>query len=124
MALGRGRADRGTLVRDVHLRSTNDVSGHHIRAADQDMGRVDDFLIEGETWAMSPRWIERIGWSESTVYFNLTRETIKRSEYSERPALIRDYETALQRYYDLQGYWVLESPAVQAAISGSGRAAD
>lgn len=114
-------------AQDGHLRSTNDVSGYHIRAAGQEMGRVDDFIIQGETWVLrylvidtrkwwpgrkvvvSPNWIARISWSESTVYFDLTRETIKRApEYTELPALTRDYETALHRYYDLQGYWVFD----------------
>lgn len=112
---------------DPHLRSTSDVRGYRIRAADDDIGRVDDFIIEDETWAIrylvidtgnwwsgkkvlvSPRWIERISWSESLVYLDLSPEAIKQSpEYTEASLVTRDYETRLYRHYERQGYWVEE----------------
>jgi uncharacterized protein YrrD len=115
---------------DPHLRSTHDVSGHHIQAADGDIGHVDDFIIDDETWAIrylvidtrnwwpgkkvlvSPRWIERVSWSESKVFVNLPRETIKQSpEYTEESLLTRDYEARLHRHYNRDGYWADEMPA-------------
>ena len=115
---------------DPHLRSTHDVSGHHIQAADGEIGHVDDFIIDDETWAIrylvidtrnwwpgkkvliSPQWIERVSWSESKVFVNLLRETIKRSpEYSEESLLTRDYETGLHGHYNRKGYWVDEPVA-------------
>ena len=114
---------------DPHLRSTHDVSGYHIQATDGEIGHVEDFIIDDETWAIrylivdtrnwwpgkkilvSPQWIERVSWSESKVFVNLTRETIKQSpEYTEESLLTRDYETGLHRHYDRQGYWVDEMP--------------
>jgi len=113
---------------DPHLRSTHDVSGHHIQAEDGEIGHVEDFIIDDETWAIryliidtrnwwpgkkvliSPQWIERVSWSESKVFVNLPRETIKQSpEYTEALLLTRDYETRLHGHYHLQGYWVDES---------------
>ncbi len=110
---------------DPHLRSTNDVSGHDIQATDGEIGHVDDFIIDDETWAIryliidtknwwpgkkvlvSPQWIERVSWSESKVFVNLLRETIKQSpEYTEASLLTRDYETGLHRHYNRKGYWV------------------
>ena len=115
---------------DPHLRSTHDVSGHHIQAADGEIGHVDDFIIDDETWAIrylvidtrnwwpgkkvlvSPRWIERVSWSESKVFVNLPRETIKQSpEYTEESLLTRDYEARLHRHYNRDGYWVDEPAA-------------
>jgi len=115
---------------DPHLRSTRDVSGHHIQAADGEIGHVEDFIIEDGTWAIryliidtqnwwpgkkvlvSPHWIERISWSESKVFVNLSRETIKQApEYSEDALLTRDYEAGLYRHYDRPGYWVDEPVA-------------
>ena len=114
----------GEKTWDPHLRSTNDVSGHDIQAADGEIGHVEDFIIDDETWAIryliietrnwwtgkkvlvSPQWIERVSWSESKVFVNLSRETIKQSpEYTEASLLTRDYETMLHRHYNLQGYW-------------------
>ncbi|MDP2644259.1 MAG: PRC-barrel domain-containing protein [Desulfobacterales bacterium] len=115
---------QGEKAWDSHLRSTHDVSGHDIQAADGEIGHVEDFIIDDETWAIryliidtrnwwpgkkvlvSPRWIERVSWSESKVFFNLPRETIRKSpEYSEESLLTRDYETRLHRHYNRQEYW-------------------
>jgi hypothetical protein len=124
-------ATQGENAWDPHLRSTYDVSGHHIQAADGDIGHVEDFIIDDETWAIrylivatqnwwpgkkvlvSPQWIERVSWSESTVFVNLTREAIRQSpEYTEESLLTRDYETGLHRHYERQGYWI-EDPAAK-----------
>ncbi len=114
---------------DPHLRSTHEVSSYHIQASDDEIGHVDDFIIDDETWAIryliidtqnwwpgkkvpvSPKWIERVSWEESKVFVNLTRQTIKQSpEYTEDSLLTRDYETGLHRHYNRQGYWVDEAP--------------
>jgi hypothetical protein len=113
---------------DHHLRSTDAVRGHSIQAEDGEIGHVEDFIIDNETWAIryliidtrnwwpgkkvlvSPQWIERVSSSESKVFVNLSRETIKQSpEYTEESLLTRDYETRLHRHYDRQGYWDDES---------------
>jgi hypothetical protein len=109
---------------DPHLRSTDDVSGYHLRATDGDIGHVEDFIIDDETWAIrylviatqnwwpgkkvlvSPRWIERISWDDSTVFINLPRETIRQSpEYTEDSILDRDYELRLHQHYERPAYW-------------------
>ncbi len=119
---------------DPHLRSTHDVSGHHIQAADGEIGHVDDFVIDDETWAIrylvvdtvnwwpgkkvlvATRWIERVSWDESKVFINLTRAAIEQApEYTEEALLTRDYESRLHGHYNRQGYWVDEPVAhVQA----------
>lgn len=115
---------------DSQLRSTDSVRGYYIQAADGEIGHVEDFIIDDETWAIrylvidtrnwwpgkkvlvSPRWIERVSWNDSKVFVNLTRETIKLSpEYTEDSLLTRDYEAGLHRYYDRQGYWDDEAGA-------------
>jgi hypothetical protein len=58
---------------------------------------------------VSPQWIERVSWSESKVFTNLARETIKQSPlYTEESLVTRDYETGLHLHYDRKGYWVEE----------------
>jgi hypothetical protein len=112
---------------DAHLRSTDNVCGYEIQALDGEIGHVEDFIIDDETWAIrylvvatrnwwpgkkvlvSPQWIERVSWSESKVFVNLSRDAIKRSpEYKEASLLTRDYETGLHRHYNRQGYWFEE----------------
>jgi uncharacterized protein YrrD len=123
-------AHQGEKAWDPHLRSTHDVSGHHIQASDGVIGHIEDFIIDDETWAIryliidtrnwwpgkkvlvSPQWIERVSWQESKVFVNLSRETIKHSpEYTEESLLTRDYEAMLHRHYNRQGYWVDEPAA-------------
>jgi hypothetical protein len=117
---------------DPQLRSTNAVTGYAIQAEDGEIGHVDDFIIDDRTWAIryliidtgnwwpgkmvlvSPRWIKRISWSESNVYVDLSRETIKQSpEYKNGTPLSREYEADLHRHYNFQGYWVDELVAAQ-----------
>jgi sporulation protein YlmC with PRC-barrel domain len=121
---------QGEETWDPHLRSSHAVTGYHIQAADGEIGHVEDFIIDDETWAIrylivgtsnwwpgkkvlvSPQWIKRVTWSERKVLVNLSRETIKQSpEYTEESLPTRDYEIGLHRHYDRQGYWVDESAA-------------
>ena len=114
---------------DPHLRSTHDVSGYHIHATDGEIGHVEDFVIDDETWAIrylivdtrnwwpgtrvlvSPQWIERVSWSDSKVFVNLSREAIRQSpEYRMDSPPTREYETGLHLHYDRLGYW-LDEPA-------------
>jgi hypothetical protein len=118
---------RGEKAWDPHLRSTHDVSGHHVQATDGEIGHVEDFIIDDQTWAIrylivdtrnwwqgkkvlvSTQWIDDVSWSERKVFVNLTRDAIKQSpEYTEKSLLTRDYEAGLNRHYNRQGYWVDE----------------
>jgi hypothetical protein len=114
---------------DPNLRSTNDVTSHHIQALDGEIGHVEDFIIDDETWSIrylvvdtknwwagkhvlvSPQWIERVSWAESKVFVNLSHETIKRSPEYTQESLNRDYEIKLHRHYDRNGYWAAEPAA-------------
>lgn len=119
---------------DNHLRSTNAISGYRIQTSDGEVGHVEDFLIDDNTWTirylivdtrnwwpgkrvlMSPQWIERVSWDESKVFVSPTQELIKQApEYSDGTVVTREYEAALHRHYELQGYWVNE-PAPKAMV--------
>lgn len=110
---------------DIHLRSSDDVQGYAISGTDGDIGHVEDFLFDDESWAIrylvvdtrnwwpggkktviSIDWIENISWTESAVQVNLTREQIKASpEYDEHAYVDRDYETRLHQHYGRPAYW-------------------
>jgi hypothetical protein len=109
---------------DPDLRSTDSVSGYEIQALDGEIGHVDDFIIDDETWAIrylvvatrnwwpgkkvlvSPQWIERVSWNESKVFVNLSRDAIQRApEYTEESLITRDYEAGLHGHYQREGYW-------------------
>jgi len=116
---------------DPHLRSTHEVIGYHLLAIDGEIGHVDDFIIDDETWAIrylvvatknwwpgkkvliSPKWIESVSWDAREVVIEMTCETIKDApEYTDKSLLTRDYEIGLHGYYNREGYWVEELSAV------------
>jgi uncharacterized protein YrrD len=122
-----GEFTKGAKVSDRHLRSTHEVTGYHLQALDGEIGHIEDFIIDDETWAIryliintgnwwpgkqvlvSPHWIERVRWSESKVFFDLSRDTIKESpEYTEESLITREYEIGLHRHYDRPSYWIDE----------------
>jgi uncharacterized protein YrrD len=110
-----------------NLRSTHGVRGYHIQGVDGEIGHVEDYIIDDETWAIqyivvetrnwipgrkvliSPRWIDRVSWDESKVFVNLSSEVIKAApEYSDEILLSREYETRLHGHYNRVGYWIEE----------------
>lgn len=115
--------ERG-LASDLH--TTNAATGLHVQALDGELGHVEDFIIDDETWAIryliidtkawwagkhvlvAPQWIERISWQESKVYVSLSRERIQLSQEYIPNSLNRDYETELYRHYDRHAYWIDE----------------
>ena len=111
-------------MRDDQLHNTADVNGYDIQASDGEIGDVKDFIIEEETWAIrylivdtgswlpgkkvliAPQWIERVGWEDSKVFVNLTRDAIEQSpEYAKDSLISRDYEEGLYKHYNRSGYW-------------------
>jgi uncharacterized protein YrrD len=109
---------------DPELRSTREVNGYHIEATDGEVGHVEDFIIDTETWAIrylvintvnwwsgkkvlvSPQWIERVSWHDQKVYVNISRDAIKHSmEYTDASLLTREYEADLHQHYQRPGYW-------------------
>ncbi len=114
---------------DPNLRSTCDVSGHAIQGTDGEIGHVEDFIIDDETWTIryliidtrnwwpgkkvliSTQWIKRVSWNEKKVFVNLLQEAVKLSpEYTEEALLTRDYENGLHMHYNRRGYWFNEQP--------------
>ena len=47
---------------DSNLRSTHEVSGYHIQAAAGEIGHVEDFIIDDETWAIRFLIIDTQNW--------------------------------------------------------------
>ena len=43
---------KGAKTWDPHLRSTDNVRGYEIQAIDGEIGHVEDFVIDDETWAI------------------------------------------------------------------------
>lgn len=126
--VGAGDVAMAQPAGDPSLRNMQEVRGYTIQSTNGEIGHVEDFVIDDETWAIrylivdtqnwwsgkkvliSPQWIERVSWDESTVFINLSREAIRQSpEYTEESLLTRDYEIRLHGHYNRDGYWDAEA---------------
>jgi len=80
---------------DCHLRSSNAVIGHHMKATDGDIGHLEDLLVDDHTWAIrylivntsnwwggkrvliEPRSVTNVSWSEAKISIDLTRQAVE-----------------------------------------------
>jgi len=113
---------------ESHLRSVKEVTGYHIQALDDQVGHVEDFLLESLTWSIRylvvdtrnwlpgrkvlipPAWASTIDWKRSLLHLRMDRRAIENSpEFDRERPLTRDDEMALFQHYDAKPYW-LEEP--------------
>ena len=113
---------------DSHLRSNEAVTGYHIDAADGEIGHVEGFVMDDQSWAIryievatrnwwpgkkvlvAPSWIQRVSWMDSKVYVGLSREAIKEApEFLESVPITRKYEDRLYLHYGQAPYWLREA---------------
>jgi len=114
-------ADQAHEHDDVHLRSTKEVSGYAISAADGHIGHIDDFVVDDKTWMirylavnnldwwhgktvlLPPDWIENVNWPRRTVTVNVTRDQVKHGpEWVSGEPIDKVYEDKLYQYYSRQ----------------------
>jgi hypothetical protein len=123
LAAEREQARRDPPEGDPHLRSTREVKGYRIHTSDGEIGHVDDFLMDDETWSIrylvvdtggwlpgkqvliAPLWATAVSWDEQAVTVDLTRDQIKRAPEYDPRRLGRDEEQLLHRHYSRKGYW-------------------
>ena len=129
MAQAEAKRDRGVEEGDPHLRSSRAVTGYHIEARDGDVGHVEDFLIDDETWAiryllidtrnwlpgkhvlLGPEWVQGIEWASSNVLIDVSRDQIKSApEFDVSEPVTREYEELLHAHYGRRPYWPAASP--------------
>jgi len=103
---------------DPHLRSCKAVVGYGLHARDGEIGHVDGFLVDEDTWAIrylvvntsnwgmghqvliAPAWVTGVNWPDSTVTVDLSLESIKTS-----PPFDATVELTHQREMDLYGHY-------------------
>lgn len=113
-------AERG----DSNLRSTAEVMGYQVEAADGSIGHVEDFVVDDEAWVLryvvvdtrdwlpgkhvlvAVPWIRDIDWSARVVRFDLEKESIEESPpFDPEAGVNREYEERLYDYYGRPRYW-------------------
>ncbi|MEJ2058179.1 MAG: PRC-barrel domain-containing protein, partial [Desulfofustis sp.] len=97
-----------------------------VHARDDDIGHVEDFLVEEDTWKIrylvidtgtwlpgskrvivDPNWVDAVDWSDRSVAVRMTKEQIENSpEYDPHDPNFRDYEKSLFDHYKAPYYWI------------------
>jgi hypothetical protein len=109
---------------DPHLRSTRELAGYHIEASDGEIGHLEDFLFDDETWQiryaivdtknwwpgkkvlLRPQWLKSVDWGAGEIHANLPRETIQKGpKWNPDSTLSREYELRLHQHYGYAPYW-------------------
>jgi uncharacterized protein YrrD len=109
---------------DPHLRSCKSVIGHHIKAQDGEIGHVQGFIVDEDSWQirylvidtsnwwmghqvlLAPPWIQEVSWAERSVSVAMTRNAIQNSpEWDPSMPPDRIQEAATYKHYDRTGYW-------------------
>ncbi len=106
------------------LRSANELVEYHIKAVDGEIGHVEDFILDDDSWTVRyivvdtrnwlpgkkvlvpPAWIESADWLQKTVTVDLTKGQVERSpEYDPSAPVNREYENLLYDFYGRPRYW-------------------
>jgi sporulation protein YlmC with PRC-barrel domain len=119
------------------LRSLKDLEGYAVSATDGDIGKVANFLLDDERWAIrylvvhaggffserhvliTPISFRQIDWATRRFHLALTRDKVKLSPSvdTDRP-VFRQHESALFGYYGYPYYW--GNPGLWGAASSPG----
>ncbi|MCA9416134.1 MAG: PRC-barrel domain containing protein [Candidatus Omnitrophica bacterium] len=110
---------------ECHLRGVREVENYHIEATDGEIGHLEDFIADDETWTIrylvvntanwisgkkvliDPEWADYFNWADSVVRLDLSREEIKNSpEYEPDLPVNREFETRLYDFYGRPKYWL------------------
>ncbi len=111
--------------RDPHLRSTREVRGYRVRSLDGEIGHVEDFIVDNESWAIryvavdtrnwlpgkkalvaSP-WVSYVSWADAEVSVDLRSTEVKEAPaWDPNTPIDREYEIRLHSYYGRTPYWV------------------
>ncbi len=103
---------------DIHLGSSQAITGYHIHAKDGEFGHLEDLIITDQAWKVGylevdtrnwwpgkkvlvmPSWIESVDWADRSILVNLTCEAIQGApEYDPSETISKDYELRLFEYY-------------------------
>ena len=109
---------------DPHLRSVEEVVGYEVKAKDDEVGRVADFIVDDESWIVryvvvetggwrsarkvlvAPDWFIEFDWGRATAVVDLTRDQIEAGpEYDPALTIDRSFEARLYDRLGRTSYW-------------------
>jgi sporulation protein YlmC with PRC-barrel domain len=103
---------------DIHLRSTNELTGYRVVEMDGHLGVVDDFVLDDESWMirylavdvddwwtgqkvlLPPRFVGGASWPDRTVSVDLTRDQLRDCpEWDPTQPIVHAFADEVTRYY-------------------------
>jgi hypothetical protein len=101
-----------------HLRSSKEVARYRLHAEDDEIGYVEDFLLDDKDWRiryleintrkwlpgkkvlLSPAWIRRVDWVAEEIVVDLPSSLIESApKYDPSQVVSREYELTLYQHY-------------------------
>ena len=86
------------LEEETHLRSVKEVTGYQIKATDGDIGHVEDYIVDDESWLLqyvvvdtrdllpggrkvlvAPAWVTSVDWAGRSVWVDLSVDAVQNS---------------------------------------------
>jgi len=114
----RGAVDKESHESTSHLRSANEVRGYKATCSDGDLGHLEDFFVEEDTWRLRYALIdtggllsgkqvlipcdrvETISWTERQILISAAKEMVENApELDPRSALTPETEDVVERYF-------------------------
>jgi uncharacterized protein YrrD len=109
---------------DPHLRSCKSIAGYHIKAQDGEIGHVQGWIVDEDSWAIryiivdtsnwwmghkvlvAPEWIREVSWADSVVSVAMTRRAVQEAPaWDSSLPPDREQEIGIYAHYDRTGYW-------------------
>jgi uncharacterized protein YrrD len=107
------------------IRSVSDVRGYAIHATDGDLGKLDEFYFDDDTWTIrylvvqtgtwlsdrrvliSPISVRQADWQNQRIVVSLTQDQIQHSPDidTDRP-ISRQHEVSINQFYGWEHYWL------------------
>lgn len=101
------------------LRNLKNLHGFKLKDRDGEIGHVEDFVLDGKTWAiryqgidtgkwlpgrktlLPPAWLRNVGLARNEISIDLPSDLIKTApEYDPATLITRDYQLALCKHYE------------------------
>ena len=111
------KINQGNTESDPHLRSSDKITGYVLRVADGELGQVDDFIIDTDSWKITfvvvktgtwfsdkkillpIAWISEIDWLASSITVEATVEDVQQcAEFDPYAPVNEVYEKVLRDY--------------------------
>lgn len=124
---GRARSEEAEEG-DPHLRSVRELTRYHIQARDDEIGHVEDFIVDEREWIirfivadtrnwlpgkrvlLSPDWIVGVSWDTRKVRFDLPRDLIEHAPpYDPSEPVNVGYAVQIYDYFGRPQGWATES---------------